>query len=139
MDDVTLTETICALLGRVPGWSYDPDPEAPPYPESVVGIFYGAIDAHPDRAIGVRLYGFDDDDLSVRRVQLMLRGPKDDSTAGVDALASVAFLVLHGLSRAGGISDIRRVSAGPLGADESGREERSDNYQIIIDNPEALS
>ena len=133
MDDVTLTETICALLGQVPGWSYDPDPEAEPYPESVVGIFYGAIEPDPDRAIGVRLYGVDDDDLAVRRVQLLLRGRKHDATSA-DALASVAFTVLHGLSRVGGISDIRRVSAGPLGADGSGREERSDNYQIIIDN-----
>ncbi|MDF2554130.1 MAG: Bacteriophage minor capsid protein [Microbacterium sp.] len=135
MDDVALTRAICALLGRVPGWFYDPDVET--LPADRVAIFEGAIQPEPDRAIGVRCYASTDGDLLVRRVQLRLRGAPYDST-GADALAGVAFTVLHGLSRAGGISDIRRISSGPLGADTSNREERSDNYQVILDNPEAL-
>ncbi len=137
MDDVQLTYRICELLGAVPGWHWDPDPNAPAYPSTGVGIFYGAIQDKPDRAIGVRCYGSSDDDVLVRRVQLRLRGRPYDST-GADSLAGVAFTVLHKLSRVGGISDIRRISSGPLGADESDREERSDNYQIILDNPEAI-
>lgn len=138
MGDVDLTDLICTLLGRFPGWQYDPDPDAPAYPESVVGIYYGAIQPSPDRAVGVRVYADIDDDLSVRRAQLLLRGGKHNA-AGADALADLAFLMLHQLSRVGGISDVRRISGGPLGADDSGREERSENYQIILDNPEVLA
>jgi hypothetical protein len=137
MDDVQLTYRICELLGTVPGWHWDPDPDAPAYPSTGVGIFYGAIEDKPDRAIGVKCYGSDDGDVLVRRVQLRLRGRSHDRT-DADALAGVAFLVLHGLSRVGGISDARRISTGPLGADESEREERSENYQITLDNPEAI-
>jgi hypothetical protein len=130
MDDVTLTRAVCTLLGRIPGFFYDPDAEE--MPAEQVAIFEGVVQPNPDRAIGVRVYGHTDGDLLVRRVQLRFRGRPYDST-GADALASVAFIVLHGLSRAGGISDIRRISSGPLGADESNREERSDNYQVILE------
>lgn len=138
MDDVALTYLLCAILGRVPGWSWEPDPEADDYPDSVVGIRYGATQETPHRTIGVRVYASTDEDLHVRRVQFRLRGRPNDK-AGADSLAGVLFVVLHELSRVGGISDIRRISSGPLGADTKGREERSDNYQIILDNPEASS
>lgn len=136
MDDEQLTYRVCELLGRVPGWHWDPAPDAPAYPASGLGIFYGATQPKPDRAIGVRCYASDDDDVLVRRVQLRLRGRPNDS-ADADRIAGIAFTVLHTLSRVGGISDIRRISTGPLGADESDREERAENYQIILDNPEA--
>jgi len=137
VDDATLTRLICSLLGRVPGWKYDPDPKAPKYPESTVGIYYGALQPAPDRGIAVRVYAHTDDAILSRRAQLMIRGGKYNP-AGADDLASVAFTVLHELSRVGGISDARRISTGPLGADNTGRETRSDNYQFILDNPEAI-
>jgi hypothetical protein len=137
IDDAALTYRLCEILGGVPGWSWVADPDAPDYTQDVVGIRYGATQDTPNRTIGVRVYASTDDDLSVRRVQLRLRGAPYDP-AGADVLAGVAFVVLHGLSRVGGISDIRRISQGPLGADTKGREERSDNYQIILDNPEAI-
>lgn len=135
MDDAALTDRICELLGRVPGWSWAPDAEED-YPQSVVGIRYGATQPTPDRTIGVRVYSSTDDDIHVRRVQIRTRGGRLDP-AGADTLAGVVFTVLHGLSRWGGISDIRRISFGPFGPDDAGREERSDNYQIILDNLEA--
>ena len=135
MDDAALTDRICELLGRVPGWSWLPDADDD-YPANVVGIRYGATQPTPDRTIGVRVYSSTDDDTHVRRVQIRTRGGRLDP-AGADTLAGVVFTVLHGLSRWGGISDIRRISFGPLGADDLGREERSENYQIILDNPEA--
>ncbi|WP_374978097.1 minor capsid protein [Microbacterium trichothecenolyticum] len=138
MDDAQLTRTICEILGGIPGWEWWPDPESPPYPKDSTAIWYGPIQDGPDRAIGVRVYGpISDTDLLVRRVQLRSRGRQrliDDA----DRMAGIAFTVLHELSRVGGISDIRRISGGPLGADSKGREERSDNYQIILDNPEAI-
>ena len=39
--------------------------------------------------------------------------------------------------RTGGINHIHRTSFGPLGADVNGREERSENYSVVLDNPEA--
>jgi hypothetical protein len=100
-DDAALTRAICALLGRIPGWAYDPDPEAEPYPESVVGIYHGALQPTPDRAVAVRVYATSDDELAIRRAQIRFRGRKHD-TFGADNLAKPAFLVLHGLSRVGG-------------------------------------
>lgn len=137
MDDVALTLRLCELLGRIPGWSWNPDPDADDYPANVVGIRYGATQPTPHRTIGVRVYSPDDrPDLTIRRVQIRLRG-EPYKPAGADALAGIVHTVLTGLSRAGGISDISRISFGPLGADDQGREERSENYQIILDNPEA--
>lgn len=138
MDDAQLTDRICDLIGRVPGWEWDPAPDAPEYPATSTGIYYGAIPDAPDRAVGVRVYApIDDGETLARRVQIRTRGRKH-LTNDADRMAGVIFAVLHGLSRVGGISDIRRISFGPLGADTKGREERSDNYQIILDNPEAL-
>ncbi|MGX5772697.1 minor capsid protein [Microbacterium trichothecenolyticum] len=138
MDDAQLTRVICEILGGVPGWEWTDDPDAADYAASVLGIRYGALQEGPDRSIAVRVYApISDDDILARRVQLRIRGRKRD-IADADRIAGVAFTVLHRLSRVGGISDIRRISGGPLGADSKGREERSDNYQIILDNPEAI-
>lgn len=138
MDDSTLTQTICAILGRLPGWAWRPN--GPDYTEDEVGIFYGAIQPTPHRAVGVRVYSATDSADGTapdqRRVQLIIRG-HPDRPDGADVLAGFAFLVLHGLSRVGGINGISRTSMGPLGADDNGRQERSDNYSITLDNPEA--
>lgn len=137
LDDEALTDLICTHLGQVPGWEWEPDRDAPDYPADVVGIRYGATRPTPDRTIGVRVYAADDSThLTVRRVQFRLRGARNDP-ASADALGGVLSAVLPGLSRWGGISDARRISFGPLGADDLGREERSENWQIILDNPEA--
>ncbi len=136
MDDAQLTRRICELLGRVPGWLWWEDSDEA-YPLTSTGIFYGATQDKPDRAIGVRCYGSTDEDVLSRRVQLRFRG-RPHLVDDADVMAGVSFTVLQGLSRVGGISDIRRISSGPLGTDSQGREERSDNYQIILDNPEVL-
>lgn len=139
IDDATLTKLICSLLGEIPGWIWSE--AGTPYPSASTGIFYGAIAADPDRAIGVRVYGTTDnyeESLSSRRVQLRFRGRRR-SPDDADNLAQIAFLRLQGLSRVGGISGIRRDSMSPLGADDNGREQRSENYTIILDNQEALT
>jgi hypothetical protein len=137
VDDATLTRVLCSILGRVPTWHWRPD--GPAYARTETGIFYGAIDSTPDVAIGVRVYGSLDAPISHqygRRAQLRFRGRKnrrDDA----DRMAGIAFNVLDGLSRVGGISGIHRFSFGPSATDDNGREERTDNYSIILDNPEA--
>ena len=43
LDDEALTDLICTHLGRVPGWKWEPDRDAPDYPADVVGIRYGLV------------------------------------------------------------------------------------------------
>ena len=139
MDDVALTELICSILGTIPGWDWTrEDPDHVYAPDAVV-IFYGALGPEPDTAVGVRVYGTTDErDLRWRRVQLRLRGERGRPD-GADALSAPSFAALHGLSRLGGISSISRQSMAPAGADGNRREERTENYLIILDNLEALT
>ena len=139
MDDRTLTKLVCAELGRLPTWEWRDEGDETPVPVGAVMIFYGAIDSSPDKAVGVRVYGVTDIDLEHlrwRRVQLRVRGERGRPD-GADVLADQAFLILQELSRVGGISGISRQSMAPSGADENRREERTDNYTIILDNREA--
>lgn len=138
IDDVELTMRVAALLGEIPGWAWRLD--GPAYTAAEVGIFYGRIRAEPDRGVGVRVYYTDDSqsDLSIRRMQLRFRG-EPHRVDGADALSGEAFRHLHRLVRRSQISLATRISSGPLGADTNAREERTDNYQIILDNPEASS
>lgn len=133
MDDDALTTRLCQLLGAIPTFDF------PTHTPAGVGVFYGRIDDAPDRAVGVRVYGaVDEEHLHWRRAQIRLRGGRRQRD-GADRLASVVFTALQGLSRVGGISGIRRESMTPLGADQNGREERTENYIIILDNQEASS
>lgn len=131
MDDVVLTKLLCQVLGTIPGWAWLDHAGAG------VGVFYGAIGSEPDRAVGVRLYDIADaDDVRGRRAQFRFRGSPWDR-ASADALADEAERVLTSLVRFQGISGVVRESFARLGADESGRDERADNYTITLDNEEA--
>ena len=135
MTDRDLTLWVCRLLGAIPGWVWSPDTAAP---AGRVAVFYGAIPDRPDAAVGVRVYGGSDDPLvysPTRRVQLRIRGPRGDPS-GADALADLVFAALQG-RQGEGVSFAQRQSFGPLGADTNGREERSENYIIALDNLEA--
>jgi len=138
VDDATLTKLLCQILGGVAGYTWREN--GPEYTASEVGIYYGAIpEGNYRAAIGVRVYGGTDDNVTSlhgRRAQLRFRGGKRHR-GGADSLAHPAFLVLTGLSRTGGISGISRISFDPAGADGNGREERTDNYIITLDNTEA--
>jgi hypothetical protein len=137
MDDVALTKAVCQVLADRNGWAWRP--AGPPYTATEVGVFYGALGATPDRAVGVTLYGGEDElqnGLAVRRVQVRHRGARGRPD-GADELASRTFTALQGLARVAGISLATRVLVARLGADENDRQERADSYQIILDNPEA--
>lgn len=135
MDDAALTVALCEMLGEVPGWHWS---TATPTPASAVGVFYGGIPDSPDRAIGVRVYGGTDDPLvyqPVRSVQMRIRGARGDKD-DADRIAGFAFALLQGRSRLKGLSWLQRDTFGPLGADTNGREERSDNWTVHLDNAE---
>ncbi|CAN7267114.1 minor capsid protein [Microbacterium foliorum] len=133
--DTELTIRCAEILGRVPSFAWRP--AGPAYTSSEVAIFYGRVLDAPDRAIGVRVYSpADQPHLSSRRVQFHVRGGRDDVT-GADRLADVLFTVLDGRLRGDGIASISRTSFSQLGADKTGREERTENYLITLDNLEA--
>lgn len=134
MDDAALTLALCEMLGEVPGWHWSLTTETP---AGMVGIFYGDLPETPDRAIGVRVYGGDDPRVyePVRSVQLRIRGAREDKD-DADRIAGFAFALLQGRCRVRGISWVQRNTFGPLGADTNGREERSENYRVFLDNPE---
>lgn len=137
MDDRTLTHAVAALLAAagVGVWR----PAGPAYTADETGIHYGAIPAAPDRGVGVRVYLPSDDietGLATRWVQLRTRGARN-SPDGADVIADANFRALHDTYPGGGIARIVRTTSAPLGADDNGRQERTDTYQLILDNPEA--
>lgn len=134
VDDDKLTIVLCELLAAA-GVGEWPGPAA----ATEVGIFYGAIATTPDRGVGVTVYGGLDDvptGLAVRFAQIRTRGAQGVRD-GADRLAAQVFHAFQGLARTRGIAFVRRTTFTPLGADENTRQERVDNYQITLDNPEA--
>lgn len=136
MTDAELTRVVCRLLALRCGWAWIPGGINP---TAAVRLFYGLIGTSPNRAVGVSVYGGADElenGLKTRRVQLMHRG-EQNAPDGADALADASFAALQRLSRVEGLNTVFRLSFARLGPDATGRHERADNYQIIIDNPEA--
>ena len=139
MDDETLTNRICAIIGALPTFAWRPGDDDPLPTEAEIAVSYGTIPDAPDRAVGVRVYStIDDPDLLSRRVQLHIRGGRRQPF-GADRIAGVLFAVLHDRPRGDGFVSIQRTSAAPLGADDNGRELRTENYLITLDNQEASS
>lgn len=135
MDDETLTIRLAEYLAQVPGWEWRP--RGPAYTPAETGIYYGPLAASADRGIGIRVYGGDDDRyLAQRRVQLRFRGAKG-SVFAADRMAGIGFTLLDSLDRYRGLLGAARISFAPTGADANGREERTDNYLITLDNVEA--
>jgi len=137
MDTTQVTTAVCVLLDAagVGEWR----PTGPSYTLNEAGIVYGPLPALPDKCIGVTVYTSTDDittGLAVRYVQIRFRGPKG-APNGADTLADAAFDALQGVHHTSGFARIARQSSAPLGADENARLERTDNYQILLDNPEA--
>jgi hypothetical protein len=132
MDDVALVMTLCTWLDAAGVGAWRPD--GPAYAGDEVGVFYGALDTGPDRAVGVTVYATDDDvalGTALRWVQVRYRGAPGRPD-GADVLAAAGFRALHGVHHRDGIARARRVSSAHLGADDSGRLERTDNYEITL-------
>lgn len=138
MDDKALLKWVCAQLGELDGWSWEPDEIYDCGPD-LVTVHAGAIPHDARRAVGVHLFGGSDDkqtSTKTRRAQTRARGAEGDPyDAGV--LADAAHSHFEELLREGVISSVERTSFGPAGTDKNGRYERTDSYLIIFDNPEA--
>jgi len=136
VNDRELKTRLCEILGAIDGFEWSATTDA--YDADSVGVWFGAIDDSPDRGVGVRLYGGSDAaDLTERRAQVWVRGARDDR-GSADDIADAVFDRFDKLSREGGILGIRRESMSDQGSDDNGREQRSENYLITLDNEEAL-
>lgn len=128
------------LLNGLAG-ELSPIGSTPPVAAGGTGIFAKALPTSPDRAVALNAYASVDEAkvaLSTIRVQFWFRGKPNDPL-DVDDLADSAFAILQGLEdRTYGsvhLVQCNRVSSSQMGADESKRSERADNYEIDLDMP----
>jgi hypothetical protein len=139
VDDDELTIAICELLHDAGAGIWNPAIGAT-YAATDTVIWYGALGTAPHRGIAVAVYTPVVDDpqtgLTARRVQLRSRGAPDDPR-GANQIAGKGFAALHRTIRSRGVAFGVRQSFARLGPDGSRRQERTDNYTITLDNPEA--
>ena len=121
VDDETLTRHIRTLLQDI-DWT----------DLGAVQISAKRLSVTPDQGVGITVYGSTDDpQLLTRRVQFWCRGKPDDPF-GPDRLAHRLYEHLHWRHHDSLIARARRLSTAQLGLDGNGRDERTDNYEIIL-------
>lgn len=137
-DDVVII-AVAELLAEL-GWAWRPHSEFEP--DDDVGILFRRLADRPNlpaQLVAIAVYGGGDDDENgeaYRLVQLRFRGARNDPR-GADQLAGAAFNHLRTVAHRRGIAWARRRSFDQSKADDNGREQRTDNYRITLDNPEA--
>lgn len=90
------------------------------------------LPASPDAGIAITVYATEDDITArIRRVQFWCRGTPGDPFSA-DRLGDDLLAHLHWLHKDPVISRAQRLSFALLGPDGNGRDERTDNYQIIL-------
>ncbi|MDO5500422.1 MAG: minor capsid protein [Propionibacteriaceae bacterium] len=112
-----------------------------PYVATDTAITLKRLPASPDQAISVTLYDHEDAAYGLAdawaRVQLRFRAP--GPVTAVDDLADAAHAVLndrHNFDMGGvRVSRARRLNVAPMGQDANRREERADNYELILRLP----
>lgn len=121
VDDETLTRHLRALLQGI-DWT----------DLGAVQIAAKRLSATPDQGVGITVYATTDDpDVLTRRVQFWSRGQPND-TFGPDRIAQLIYERLHWRHHDTLIARARRLSIAQLGLDGNGRDERTDNYEIIL-------
>jgi hypothetical protein len=114
------------------------------YTTDQIGIVLGVPTQQPPSLVALAAYGNADDPAlsdSTMQMQVRVRAPNADPRPA-DDLADAVFDTLQGLHGAdliGGVRLVyaRRVSTLPLGIDGSGRQERADNYDLMVHRPSA--
>lgn len=103
-------------------------------------LWWGRTVDGPDRGVALMIYATVDDpvlaDVEVR-AQFRIRGTADIRT--VSLISDGLFTALHGLAQVslGGVAvaAVQRVSSVPLGVDETGRWQQTDNYSFRCTHP----
>lgn len=115
--------------------------ETTAYQPGEIPVTIKRLPANPDKAVAVTAYSTDDElILPVRTVYVQFRFRAAGARTDVDDFAEEVFDILQGkhnfaLPNGVVVSRARRVNAAPLGVDENGRDERADNYELIIQRP----
>ena len=130
---------LCQWLHDTGHGTYRP---ATAYQSGERAITEQSLPPNPDWAVAVAPYGVDDATVlptQLVRVQLRFRAPADQPKSAVDQWADAVASDLHFKHNfdAGAlhVSRAERVLVAPLGADDSGRQERADSYQLILTRP----
>ena len=96
------------------------------------------LPSYPDNAVAVSLYSTQDATVlpnATVRIQLRFRAAKGSRTA-VDEWADEVASHLHWKRNltlgAVKVARAERINTAPMGADDNGREERADNYELIL-------
>lgn len=131
--DVELAVAIAELLGSIDGWQWAAHGQYALGAGAAVPVYVGALPLETDVGAALAVYSaVDDPRQALRRVQLRLRGGRDDRL-GALRLADSAYAALHGLSTRGIIALMQRTAAADLGRDGDGRQERADSYLVTLD------
>jgi len=138
VDPTDLAEGVASVLDAAGVGTYREDGSA--YLSDEIAVTLKELPPNPDQAIAITVYHEEDspnsrDPREAKNVQLRFRGTADD-VASVDDVAQAAFVALHGQHHTMfGLVPIARcvrLYIAPLGADENGRHERTDNYRIVL-------
>lgn len=138
MNTTTLTLELCRHLHTLGAGIFN---ETTPYAPTDHAITIKHLPTSPDHALAVAVYGVEDPvpglvDVTVQ-VQLRFRAPGpvlavDEWADRVHGLLQYRHGVVMGDLR---VSRVRRLSVAPLGQDANRREERADNYELIVRLP----
>lgn len=108
-----------------------------PYTAADKAITIKRLPATPDWALAVNVYDVADEiSLPTKRVRVQLRFRAPGIPTAVDEWADDVAAALHGLHHftAGNVRIERaeRINFAALGVDDNRREERTDNYELIL-------
>lgn len=110
------------------------------YADNEIGIVIGPPSQSPPSLVALATYNNSDDPAasdSTVFLQVRTRAPDDDPRKA-NALAGGVFNSLQGLrATVNGIRIVygKRNSSYPLGIDGNGRQERTDNYELMVHRP----
>ena len=110
------------------------------YANNEIGIVIGAPSQSPPSLVALATYNDIDDPAasdSTVFLQVRVRAPDDDPRKA-DELSDGVFNSLQGLrATVNGIRIVygKRSSSYPLGIDSNGRQERTDNYELMVHRP----
>ena len=107
------------------------------HPAGETAVTLKRLPTAPDRAVAVNVYDTRDDlTTPLREVMVQLRFRAPGPLTAVDEFADSVFPLLHMRHHfdAGTVRVQRAVrrSSAPMGADDNRREERADNYALIL-------
>lgn len=131
----TIIESLAQFLDDTGVASYYPDVYPPGFTGPAVSL--KRLPKLPDDAVAVAVYDMDDATvLPGTWVSVQLRFRAAGARTRVDDLADLAFEQLHFRHHfdMGGVlvQRSRRINMASLGPDENGRDERADNYELLL-------